>query len=105
MCQAQEALKEENARLRDQTQQEQSQQTEIFTYLNKELVEKSHALHNLERQVHMLEGNVSHQSSDFDHKLLEEKRAARDLTTKLAKEVLLLFFPCLDGIHQHMSWK
>eukprot|EP00291_Cryptomonas_curvata_P023665 CAMPEP_0172172886 /NCGR_PEP_ID=MMETSP1050-20130122/12708_1 /TAXON_ID=233186 /ORGANISM="Cryptomonas curvata, Strain CCAP979/52" /LENGTH=413 /DNA_ID=CAMNT_0012844501 /DNA_START=111 /DNA_END=1349 /DNA_ORIENTATION=+ len=85
--QAQDALKEENERLREQTLQEQTHQTEIFSYLNKELVEKSQSLHALERQVHMLENSVSNQSTDFDQKLIEEKRAARDLTTKLAKEV------------------
>jgi hypothetical protein len=67
--------------------QEQTHQTEVFSYLNKELVEKSQALHVLERKIHMLESNVSNQALDFDQKLVEEKRAARDLTSKLANEV------------------
>ena len=80
-------MEEENERLREQTKQEQTHQTEIFSYLNKELVDKSQQLHLLERQVHMLENSVTNQSADFDQKLIGEKRAARDLTTKLAKEV------------------
>jgi hypothetical protein len=85
--QAQDALREENEFLRIQMMQEQTHQTEVFSYLNKELVEKSQALHILERKIHMLESNVSNQALDFDQKLVEEKRAARDLTSKLANEV------------------
>ena len=85
--QAQQVLKDENKRLRHQAQQDKLQQMEVFSYLNRELLEKSQALQTLERQVQSLDGNVSSQRATFDHKLIEEKRSARDLTTKLAREV------------------
>jgi len=48
-------------------------QDEIFSYLNKELVQKSRQVAILEARVQELELQVQYHQSDFDTRLMEEK--------------------------------
>lgn len=82
-----EELAESNRHLREQLGQQKLEQSEIFAYLNKELLQKSKAVANLEGKVSNLEEEVNIGRNLFDEKLMEEKGIAREATAKLAKEV------------------
>lgn len=85
--QAQQELQEIHRQLKEQLAQQQFEQSEIFAYLNKELVQKSRAVAVLEARVQELELQVQSHQTDFDIKLMEEKAMAREMTAKLAREV------------------
>eukprot|EP00286_Rhodomonas_abbreviata_P000782 CAMPEP_0181288166 /NCGR_PEP_ID=MMETSP1101-20121128/183_1 /TAXON_ID=46948 /ORGANISM="Rhodomonas abbreviata, Strain Caron Lab Isolate" /LENGTH=491 /DNA_ID=CAMNT_0023392261 /DNA_START=147 /DNA_END=1622 /DNA_ORIENTATION=- len=84
---ARQELTDANRQLREQLGQQKFEQSEIFAYLNKELLQKSKVVATLESKVGSLDEEVRLGRSIFDQKLMEEKSSAREATAKLAKEV------------------
>jgi len=82
-----EKLEESNRNLREELERQSGEQTEIFAYLNKELSTKGSVIASLEHKVSELEHIVKLGRREFDHLLMNEKREAREHTTRLAREV------------------
>jgi len=80
-------LQDTHRQLKEQLAQQEFEQSEIFAYLNKELVQKSKQVALLEARVQELSVGLDTNQTDFEVKLKEEKVLAQEMTSKLGREV------------------